>query len=388
MPIGGPQRRPSPVHPELAEGSEPAEMSSVLSTVPPATGAPGFKKPSPVSTAAAGSSSGSTDERLPGRAALVVTEAVVKYGPVTAVDRISLAVAPGEIVALLGASGSGKSSLLRAIAGLEPLAGGTVTWDGEDITAVPVHRRGFVMMFQDGQLFPHLSVAGNVGYALTQLSRSERAARVEELLELVGLAGYGPRPVTALSGGQAQRVALARSLAPHPRLLMLDEPLSSLDRGLREHLVGVLEHTMRATGTPGLYVTHDQDEAFAIADRIAVLSGGRLLQLAPPGELWRHPAGVEVAEFLGYGPILPAAQARALGWTGEVDGQVALGPDGLVEDPSGIVVPVLEVRPGRGHHAVTVRLPGGAAAELRATELPGAEVAVRIDPAGCALLPE
>lgn len=319
---------------------------------------------------------------------LVVRDAVVRYGPVTAVDRVSLEVAPGEIVALLGASGSGKSSLLRAIAGLEPLAGGRMTWEGKDITAVPVHRRGFVMMFQDGQLFPHLSVAGNVGYALTQLDRPARAARVEELLELVGLAGYGPRPITALSGGQAQRVALARSLAPHPRLLMLDEPLSSLDRGLREHLVGVLEQTMRATGTPGLYVTHDQDEAFAIADRIAVLAGGRLLQLAPPAELWRHPAGVEVAEFLGYGPILPAAQARALGWTGEPDGLVALGPDGLVEAPDGVLVPVLDVRSGRGDHAVTVQLPGGVAAELRAKDVPGAQLAVRIAPEGCAFLPD
>ncbi len=319
---------------------------------------------------------------------LMVTDAVVNYGPVTAVDRVSLEVAPGEIVALLGASGSGKSSLLRAIAGLEPLAGGTITWNGEPITGVPVHRRGFVMMFQDGQLFPHLSVAGNVGYALIQLDRSARADRVDELLELVGLTGYGSRPVTALSGGQAQRVALARSLAPHPRLLMLDEPLSSLDRGLREHLVGVLERTLRATGTPALYVTHDQDEAFAIADRIAVLSGGRLLQMAPPAELWRNPASLEVAAFLGYGPSLSPDEARALGWPGEVSGQVALGPDGLVVDPSGVVVAVLDVKPGRGRHDVTVRLPGGATAELRAAELPGDDLAVRIDPAGCALLPE
>lgn len=318
---------------------------------------------------------------------LVVTDAVVRYGPVTAVDRVSLEVGSGEIVALLGASGSGKSSLLRAIAGLEPLVGGAITWDGEDITAVPVHRRGFVMMFQDGQLFPHLNVAGNVGYALTHLDRTARTARVEELLDLVGLAGYGPRPVTALSGGQAQRVALARSLAPQPRLLMLDEPLSSLDRGLRERLVGVLEQTMRATGTPGVYVTHDQDEAFAIADRIAVLSGGRLLQLASPQELWRHPADAEVAEFLGYGPVLSPEEAGGLGWAGEAPGRVALGPEGLRADPAGVVLPVLDVKPGRGRHEVTVRLPNGALADLGATELPGAALAVRIDPDGCAVLP-
>lgn len=318
---------------------------------------------------------------------LVVTGAEVRYGPVVAVDGVSLDVAPGEIVALLGASGSGKSSLLRAVAGLEPLHAGTIAWDGEDLTAVPVHRRGFVMMFQDGQLFPHHSVAGNVGYALTQLDREARSRRVEELLDLVGLAGYGPRPVTALSGGEAQRVALARSLAPHPRLLMLDEPLSSLDRGLREHLVGVLERTLRATGTPGMYVTHDQDEAFAIADRIAVLSAGRLLQLDTPAELWRHPADAEVAGFLGYGPFLSLDEARGLGWRGEATaGQVAIGPDGLVTDPAGTPVAVTSVRAGRGRYEVDVRLPSGVPAELRTSEPPGAEIAIRIDPAGSAVI--
>ncbi|MEN0069777.1 MAG: ABC transporter ATP-binding protein [Propionicimonas sp.] len=319
---------------------------------------------------------------------LVVTDAVVRYGPVTAVDRVSLTVAPGEIVALLGASGSGKSSLLRAVTGLEPLAGGAVSWDGEDVTAVPVHARGFVMMFQDGQLFPHLSVAGNVGYSLHRLDRASRDRRVEELLDLVGLAGYGPRPVTALSGGQAQRVALARSLAPQPRLLMLDEPLSSLDRGLRERLVGVLEATLRATGTPGLYVTHDQDEAFAIADRIAVLSAGRLLQVADPATLWKHPADAEVAGFLGYGPFLAVSDARALGWSGD-DGDVAvaIGPEGLVEDPAGTSVPVVAARAGRGRYEVDVRLPGGALAGLGTPSAPGPQVSVRIDPAGCAVVP-
>ena len=144
---------------------------------------------------------------------------------------------------------------------------------------------------------------------------------------------------------------------------------------------------MRATGTPGLYVTHDQDEAFSIADRIAVLSAGRLLQLAPPADLWRHPATAEVAEFLGYGPILSPDEARALGWSGPSAGRVALGPDGLVADPAGVVVPVLDRNPGRGRHQVTVRLPGGQPAELRTTDLPGADLAVRIDPDGTAVVP-
>ncbi len=321
-------------------------------------------------------------------AGLDVSGATVRYGPTTAVDDVSLSVAPGEIVAILGASGSGKSSLLRAIAGLEPLTSGTVTWDGSDLRQVPVHQRGFVMMFQDGQLFPHLGVAGNVGYSLNRLAAEERRARVDELLALVGLAGYGPRPVTALSGGEAQRVALARSLAARPRLLMLDEPLSALDRSLREHLVGVLEHTMRATRTPGLYVTHDQDEAFAIADRIAVLDHGRLLQVASPGDLWAHPASVEVAAFLGYGPFLGVAEARELGWDGAGAGLVAVGPEGLVEDPGGVSVPVTSVRSGRGSYEVAVTLPRGTAAELTTRTPPGTDVTVSLDPRGCVLIGE
>lgn len=353
-----------------------------------AAGAPGLGPSTPPGQAPS-SGAGQTRPGHRPSSGLEVTDAVVKYGPVTAVDRVSLTVGPREIVALLGPSGSGKSSLLRAIAGLEPLHGGTISWDGEDVTAVPVHTRGFVMMFQDGQLFPHLSVAGNVGYALHHLGRPERARRVDELLGLVGLDGYGHRPVTALSGGQAQRVALARSLAPNPRLLMLDEPLSSLDRGLRDHLVGELEDTMRATGTPGIYVTHDQDEAFAIADRIGVLIAGRLLQLDEPATLWRHPVSVEVAGFLGYGPFLDLDAARRLGWDGGAGaGLVAIGPDGLVTDPAGVVVPVTAVSPGRGHYEVEVRLPGGMPAELRTDAPPGPELAVRLNPAGCAVVGE
>ncbi|MGO1316187.1 MAG: ABC transporter ATP-binding protein [Cellulomonadaceae bacterium] len=220
--------------------------------------------------------------------------------PTTAVDGVSLQVAPGEIVALLGASGSGKSSLLRAVAGLEP-ADGSISWAGRDLHGVPVHRRGFGLMFQDGQLFPHRTVAGNVGYGLAGHGpRAERAHRVTELLALVGLAGYGSRPVTTLSGGERQRVALARSLAPQPELLLLDEPLSALDRGLRERLALDVRDVLRTTATTALFVTHDQDEAFTVADRVAVMSAGRLLQVGAPEELWRHPVNREVAEFLGY----------------------------------------------------------------------------------------
>jgi thiamine transport system ATP-binding protein len=199
----------------------------------------------------------------------------VRFGATTAVDDVSLRVATGEVYALLGASGSGKSTLLRAIAGLEPCTG-DILWDGESVVRVPPHRRGFGLMFQDGQLFPHLDVAGNVGYGLRVSGRAE-ADRVGELLELVGLAGFETRRVTELSGGEQQRVALARSLAASPRLLLLDEPLSSLDRELRERLAGELHDILRAAGTTAILVTHDHDEARVIADRIGVLEHGRLV---------------------------------------------------------------------------------------------------------------
>lgn len=323
---------------------------------------------------------------------LSVNEVVVRYGPVTAVDQVSLVVEPGEIVALLGASGSGKSSLLRAVAGLEPLAGGSVAWDGHDLSGVPVHRRGFALMFQDGQLFPHLDVAGNVGFALAGRSRSGRARRVAELLALVGLEGYGQRRVDELSGGQAQRVALARSLAATPHLLLLDEPLSALDRGLREHLVGVLEESLRTTGTPALYVTHDQDEAFALADRVAVLAGGRLLQVAPPAELWRFPSDEEVAGFLGYGPFLEPGQARSLGWSGAVaaDQLVGVGPGGLVESTDGALLAVRSVAVRRGGVDVEVAMPGGGSAlwwRPGVFEVSDEVVSLGLDPDRCAVVP-
>ena len=218
---------------------------------------------------------------------------------VTAVDGVDLDVARGRTVALLGASGCGKSSLLRAVAGLEDLAGGTIAWDGRDVVRVPVHKRGFGLMFQDGQLFPFRDVAGNVGSGLTGLPRSEKRARVEEMLELVGLPGYGPREVTTLSGGQAQRVALARSLAPGPRLLLLDEPLSALDRALREQLVIDLREILARQGTTALYVTHDHGEARAVADLVGVMEAGRLLRLDAPEALWADPGSEKVARFLG-----------------------------------------------------------------------------------------
>ncbi|MET4224697.1 ABC transporter ATP-binding protein [Oerskovia enterophila] len=250
---------------------------------------------------------------------LTVRDVVVHYpdpassrgAGTTAVRGVSLDLAPGEVLALLGPSGCGKSSLLRAVAGLEPVADGSIAWDGRDLAGVPVHRRGFGLMFQEGQLFPHRDVAGNVAFGLrmTGVKRSAAAGRVAELLDVVGLAGYAQRPVATLSGGERQRVALARALAPEPQLLLLDEPLSALDRGLRDRLAADLRAALVATGTTALFVTHDHDEAFTVADRVAVMDAGRLLQVAAPEDLWRAPASRRVAEFLGYQAFVAVGSA-------------------------------------------------------------------------------
>jgi len=221
-----------------------------------------------------------------------------------AVDNVSLEIGTGEVLGILGPSGSGKSTLLRAICGLESLSSGSVLWNGVDITDQPVHERGFALMFQDGQLFTHQSVAQNVGYAL-RVRRLPTATRVDELLELVGLTGFGDRRVTSLSGGEQQRVALARSLAASPRLLLLDEPLSSLDRELRERLARDLRSILSATAQTAIFVTHDQHEAFAVSDRVAILIDGRLVQVGTPTQLRASPASAAVARFLGLDGAVP-----------------------------------------------------------------------------------
>ena len=220
----------------------------------------------------------------------------------------SIEVPDGAVLAVLGPSGSGKSTLLRAIAGLEPTATGMVSWDGRDLTRVPTHRRGFALMFQDGQLFNHLTVARNVGYALRLRRARGIDARVAELLELVGLTGYADRLPATLSGGERQRVALARSLAASPRLLLLDEPLSALDTGLRERLAGDLRDILHRAGTTAVMVTHDHDEAYTVADRLAVMRAGRVVQEGAIAEVWAAPADPETALFLGYAGVLRGRQ--------------------------------------------------------------------------------
>jgi ABC-type Fe3+/spermidine/putrescine transport system ATPase subunit len=229
------------------------------------------------------------------------------FGATPVLHGISLAAEAGEIVCLLGPSGCGKTTLLRVIAGLEQPDTGVVQFDGQDLAAAPVHRRGFGLMFQDFALFPHKNVAENVAFGLRMAGqdRQARQRRVAEMLDLVNLAGHAQRRVHELSGGEQQRVALARSLAPSPRLLMLDEPLGSLDRTLREELMAELRRILKQIGVTALYVTHDQQEAFAIADRVLILNAGRIEQEGPPLAVYRQPASRFVAHFLGMHNLLP-----------------------------------------------------------------------------------
>lgn len=207
---------------------------------------------------------------------LTITDLRVTYGAVVAVTGFDLSVARGEVVALLGPSGCGKSTVLAAITGIVEPEAGQITWDGRDVTHVPTHRRGIGMMFQDNALFPHRDVAANIGFGLRMqgASKAAIAERTAEMLDLVGLPGLGARRVDELSGGQKQRVALARALAPEPGLILLDEPLASLDRDLRDRLADDLRHIFDTTGTTAILVTHDRDEAERVADRIVVMDGG------------------------------------------------------------------------------------------------------------------
>ena len=233
------------------------------------------------------------------------------FGEQRAVDGVSFEVRPGELVALVGASGSGKTTTLRMVAGYENPDAGAVRFDGADITRVPPQRRGFGMVFQHYALFPHMSVVDNVAFGLEArgVARAERQRRAEQVLDSVGLAGKGERGVQQLSGGEQQRVALARALVIEPRMLLLDEPLSNLDPTLRASTRDELRSTLRRVGAPALFVTHDQDDAFAIADRIVLLARGRVLQIATPEVLYRAPASRAVATFIGSAALLAAERS-------------------------------------------------------------------------------
>ena len=235
------------------------------------------------------------------------------------VGPISLDIAQGEILALLGPSGSGKTTMLRLLAGFETADGGRVAVAGEDVTAVPPAQRRFGMVFQHYALFPHLDVGENVGFGLHGKGKGDERRATQKIaaaLALVDLAGYEKRKVHELSGGQQQRVALARALAPEPRVLMLDEPLSNLDPALRERTRHELREVIKRVGITTVFVTHEQEEAFDLGDRIAVINQGRLEQVGAPDELYEHPVNLFVATFVGRANVFRGKAARALGANG------------------------------------------------------------------------
>lgn len=261
---------------------------------------------------------------------LHIENVTFSYNHTQILTNVNLRIQQSEILCLLGASGSGKSTLLRVIAGLEQDYQGDIRLDDTSIKAIPVHQRDFGLMFQDFALFPHKNVAENVAFGLRMksLSIQERQQRVASVLALVGLHEFHQRDVSELSGGEKQRVALARSLAPQPRLLMLDEPLGSLDAGLRERLVTELRDIMKQVGLTALYVTHDQQEAYAVADRIAIMYAGHIEQVDTPQDLYRQPASAYTARFLGlHNVISPAAFSGLFADTAAP--AILLHPDGI-----------------------------------------------------------
>ncbi|MDQ1465865.1 MAG: thiamine transport system ATP-binding protein [Actinomycetota bacterium] len=318
-------------------------------------------------------------------------------------DAVDVAVAAGETIALLGPSGSGKSTLLRAIAGLEPLVTGRISLGGTDLANVPPHRRGAGLMFQDDALFPHTDVRGNVEFGLRMggMPAAARAARVDEVLTLVGLGALSDRRVTQLSGGEQQRVALARTLAPRPRVLMLDEPLGSLDRLLHDRLLDDLRAVLRASDVPTLVVTHDHDEAMALADRVVLLRAGRVVQSGTPTEIWNAPVDEWVARFLGFGPVLEATIAGAVATTrwgvlpvGGSDGaaRIVLRPDALSLADQGAISGVVTDIGFRGaRFRIRVSLEGGPSLDVTvdAGEVPerGSSVSVAVAPGGVLVYP-
>ncbi len=294
-----------------------------------------------------------------GPASLIRLEGITKrFGALTAIDDLTLEIRDGEFFCLLGPSGCGKSTLLRVLAGFEDSDGGRVLLDGRDITSEPAYRRPLNMMFQSYALFPHLTVAGNVAYGLKQagMRRADIARRVDEMLQLVRLPDFGERYPAQISGGQRQRVALARALARNPRVLLLDEPLGALDRRLREETQAELKNLQHKLGTTFVMVTHDQDEAMSMADRIGVMDRGRMAQLGTPQELYERPRSRFVATFLGDVNL--------------ADGRVVAVEAGKVR-----VATAWSDRP------VTVMQTGGA-------PLPGASCTVAIRPEKLAIVPE
>ncbi len=301
-------------------------------------------------------------------AALILEGVTRRFGATVAVDAVDLTVRSGELFSLLGASGCGKTTLLRMIAGFEIPNSGRVLIDGQDVTHAPPYERPVNMVFQSYALFPHMTVAQNVAYGLKQtgMARSERDDRVQEVLALVELDSFGRRRPDQLSGGQRQRVALARALAKRPKILLLDEPLGALDRKLRERTQFELVNLQERIGTTFILVTHDQEEAMTMSDRIAIMQGGHILQIGPPREVYEYPTSRTVADFIGAANLLEGTVASVEGRSAEIRLQ-ATGGAAMAESDiplkTGDAVTVM-VRPEKiqAHRAST-----GAANELSGT---------------------
>jgi thiamine transport system ATP-binding protein len=304
---------------------------------------------------------------------------------------VDLVVPDGTVVAVLGPSGSGKSTLLRAIAGLQHPDAGSISWDGERLDRVPPHARGFGLMFQDYALFPHMNVGQNVAFGIE--GRPDASRRVAEVLAWVQLDGYERRSINRLSGGEQQRVALARSLAPEPRVLMLDEPVGSLDRALRERIVPQLRDLFVRHRITAIYVTHDQEEAFTIADQVVILRDGTIVQSGAPEQVWRNPATEWVAGFLGFSNVVTVTVTDGTvtaPWGAFTSPELADGTYRLIirEDaivPDGPLEGTVVQRSFRGgHYLATIELPGGDSLEAELDDAPmiGGVFSFGIDPHG------
>ncbi|HOA89739.1 MAG TPA: ABC transporter ATP-binding protein [Propioniciclava tarda] len=304
------------------------------------------------------------------------------FGSVRALDDFSLDIAPGEMVALLGPSGCGKTTALRALSGLEDVDSGSIVVDGEDVTAKPANRRDMAMVFQSYSLFPHMTVAGNIDFACElRKVAGDRRTIVAENLELVGLGTQADRYPHQLSGGQQQRVALARALAVRPKVLLLDEPLSALDAKVRVQLRDEIRRIQQEVGITTLFVTHDQEEALVVADRVGVMSSGKLMQIGAPADIYSRPVTGFVADFIGQTNKLPG---RSAGSSASVLGQtVPLLPGSASGDVTVLIRPEnITLRPAAGvaaDRAGRVQITGflGSHAKVR-VEVPGGFVVAQL----------